>query len=71
MNQNFFDDKEFITESEMPGIKRIRLCSSMSWSIFFSFLLQIENHISDIDNWVKVSFSTYPWKNTLPFFVNL
>lgn len=27
---------------------------------YFSFLLQIENHISDIDNWVKVSFSSIP-----------
>lgn len=34
----------------------------------FFFLLQIENHISDIDNWVKVSFSII-WKNTQPPFL--
>lgn len=33
----------------------------------FFFLFQIENHISDIDNWVKVCFFNHPWKNT-PFF---
>lgn len=76
VEKNFYIDKpkiifvteEFITLSETVGKKGIRLCSLMSRSIIFPFLLQIENHISDIDNWVKVSFP-FIWEEYTPLFL--
>lgn len=61
----YFSDKPkifFATEEMLLFSRRWQEFTFAHWCLYpsYFFLLQIENHISDIDNWVKVSFSIIP-----------